>query len=319
MTNSERRYNALERKMQILARLNDRGQVSVRDLAEEFGVTVRTIQNDLKDLRDLMRYPVEAIGKSGHWRFKPGFKLTSSSLSAQEKVILLLALDKLDKSEKLETLIEGLKEKLMPRYERLENERPLQIKTSGLEDYDPQKGVQWRLEQAIEERQVMRIGAHDGHESIVEPYKILNFDDVDDMWYLFGKNRETQKLDLWLLDDIEKVEHAGESFYVSEASVVRWIEERVHSPQFEDGERFDVVVRIDPKIAHVFGVKKLSTQETVEIEPDGTLWLRFEVSHIEDVDNLVKSWLPDIEVIEPVWYREKLAKELKEYLERLGF
>ncbi len=317
MRNSERRDKALERMLKILARLNQEREVSVKSLADEFGVTVRTIQNDLNRLKNAMDLPLEAVGKSGYWRFKGGFRLSGSALSDQEKVVMLLALDKLEKSDNLEKVIEGLKKKLMPRYERLEKERPLQIKTAGLEDYDPPKDLQGQLEYAIRERQILRLRLRSGERAEVEPYRIINFDDVDDLWYLFGKDTDRNRLDLWLLDDIEAADFAGESFYVSETTIARLIEERVHSPQFEDGEYFEVTVRADAKIAHVFETKKLSTQQTLHKEPDGALVLRFEVSHIEDVDNLIKSWLPDIEVLEPLWYRQKLAKELEECVRRL--
>ncbi|MFW2525413.1 hypothetical protein ACN5O8_06770 [Aliarcobacter butzleri] len=36
--------------------------------------------------------------------------------------------------------------------------------------------------------------------------------------------------------------------------------------------------------------------------------------HDEDIDNIIKSWLPHIEIIEPLRFRDKLKNELKEYL-----
>lgn len=42
--------NAAERRMEIIGILTVRRQITAKELAEEFGVTVRTIQNDIQAL-----------------------------------------------------------------------------------------------------------------------------------------------------------------------------------------------------------------------------------------------------------------------------
>jgi hypothetical protein len=38
------------------------------------------------------------------------------------------------------------------------------------------------------------------------------------------------------------------------------------------------------------------------------------VSHDEDIDNIIKSWLPDIYVEKPEKYKDQVIAELQEYL-----
>ena len=38
----------------------------------------------------------------------------------------------------------------------------------------------------------------------------------------------------------------------------------------------------------------------------------------EDIDNIIKSWLPHIEIIEPIRFKEKLKNELKDYLLKIN-
>jgi len=41
------------------------------------------------------------------------------------------------------------------------------------------------------------------------------------------------------------------------------------------------------------------------------------VSHDEDIDNIIKGWIPHVEILEPVRFREKMLNELKNYLKDL--
>jgi len=43
----------------------------------------------------------------------------------------------------------------------------------------------------------------------------------------------------------------------------------------------------------------------------------FQVSHDEDVDNLIKAWLPHIEVLKPERFRKRLVGELEAYVREL--
>ena len=61
----------------------------------------------------------------------------------------------------------------------------------------------------------------------------------------------------------------------------------------------------------------LESQEIVKENEDGSLEVSFEVSHDEDIDNIIKAWIPHVEVLEPKRFREKMLGELREYVKRL--
>ena len=67
---------------------------------------------------------------------------------------------------------------------------------------------------------------------------------------------------------------------------------------------FDIVIKVYASIAPYFKAKNFLQSQVIEEElKDGSLIVSFEVSHYEDADNIIKSWLPDIEVLEPLEYR----------------
>ena len=55
-------------------------------------------------------------------------------------------------------------------------------------------------------------------------------------------------------------------------------------------------------------------QEIISKEEDNSLIISFQASHAEDVDNLIKSWLPHIAILEPKWLKDQLLEELGAYL-----
>jgi predicted DNA-binding transcriptional regulator YafY len=62
----------------------------------------------------------------------------------------------------------------------------------------------------------------------------------------------------------------------------------------------------------------LPTQEIINEEKDGSLLISYQVSHHEDIDNVIKSWLPDIQIISPKDYKVEFENELKEYISKMA-
>ena len=93
---------------------------------------------------------------------------------------------------------------------------------------------------------------------------------------------------------------------------------KTHSAWFEDGQSFEVKIKVDSVIAIYFKQKEfLQSQVILEEYDDGSLLVSFEVSHDEDIDNIIKSWLPNIEIIEPKRLRDKIIQELEDYLKKM--
>ncbi len=310
MQRSNKYSETLRRLNIVLRRLATNGVVFTKNLSEEFEVSIRTIQKDIRFLQE--HFPIEKGAIRGSYRFKRGFTLHESELDHEEMVVLLFSLKPLEASEHLREIGEEIiKKTLRQKY----GETPMIVKGEGIEDFDLESWRNKRLLEAIEKRRVVYAIDKEGDETEIEPYKIINFEGI---WYLFGRDLQCRKLDIWMLADIEKIQHSHESFHLDEKAIEKTIEEKVHSPWYEEGSAFDVIVKVSPKIAHYFRLRPLiKTQRILDEEIDGSMKILFRVTHDEDIDNLVKAWLPDIEVLEPHRYREKLLSELQSYLKRM--
>ena len=277
----------------------------LKELAEEFGVSERTIRRDIQRLHF---FPLEL--RDGIVYLEESFEFENSTLPDDELLLTELALNSIKGiDEKLDKKIEAIRAKLShPLFLN-----PYAIKSECFENIDIDSELLNKIEDAIKKQNYARIYSCE-KESTVEPYKVVAFDGI---WYLFARDTADKKLKTYLISQIEEF-RASKECYESEYKNIDKLLENVHTAWFEDGNSFDVTVKVKKEVALYFKLKKhLSSQEILRENKDGSIILKFSVSSDEDVDNLIKAWLPHIEVISPQRFRKKLLKELERYINEL--
>lgn len=306
--NKKKDYDkALHRFIGILTKLSDYERPTTQELADEFNVTVRTIQNDLKRL-GLMHFPITKDKEKRHI-FADGFSLNKTVLSKEEMIFLSLALDQFNDVDDIDKVQERIFNKLV----RQQFVSPYFIKYDQLEDLDIDSPFITQLEHLIEQNEITAI-EFTKRTTTLELYKIAAF---EGFWYLFAKDLEDNKTKVFKLSAIKKITPTGKYHRTSHAKIEQ-ILQKVHSAFFEDGNCFIVKIKVDNAAAKYFKAKDFLQTQTIESEDaDGSLIVSFEVSHDEDVDNLIKSWIPHVEVLEPKRFRQKMIDELKDYVKRL--
>ncbi len=84
-----------------------------------------------------------------------------------------------------------------------------------------------------------------------------------------------------------------------------------HSWGVVDGSEVELTVRFTKKISdYILRKDKWHPSEKRVVLPDGSAELTFTVAGVEEVKRWIYSWLPDAEVINPDWLRERIRKEL---------
>jgi len=293
------------RVLQMLQILSERGSARVVDLAEEFNVDKRTIYRDLDRLHF---FPIEL--KRGVIHIMEGFNLQNSKLADDELLIAELAFNSIGNID------ENVSKKLHSIRSKLSNPlffNPYDIKEESFESINMDSDLLNKIEDAIHKCNLSKLTSND-ITSVIEPYKVVAFDGI---WYLLAKDTLDKKVKTYLISTIQEFRASLKTFS-SEHIDVDKILENVHTAWFEDGNSFKVKVKIKKEIAHIFKLKKhLSSQELVKENSDGSLIVNFSVSCDEDVDNLIKAWLPHIEVLQPARFRKKLIGELEDYIKEL--
>ena len=296
----------LTRLIGILTKLSQGELMNANEFAEEYNVTARTIQKDIYD--KLKSFAIEK-NSAGKFKFIDGFSLDKSILGMDEMILISLSLSQFDSMKYFSNTSNTILCKLL--YPKLFN--PYFINQNHLESINTNSVVHNKLKRVIEERSIVEISF--GDKSVeVEPYKLVNF---HGFWDLFAKDTTDKKIKTYALHQIKKVKDLHKRYSMLHHQIDT-ILENVHSSYFEDGEAYEIVIKVNKNIAHYFKRRKfLQSQKILEEFDNGDLKISFEVSHDEDIDNIIKSWLPDIEVCEPKKYREQIISELREYLDRI--
>jgi len=70
-------------------------------------------------------------------------------------------------------------------------------------------------------------------------------------------------------------------------------------------------------VSHYFKRRKMfPTQEIKEERPDGSVVVTFRVGSYEAIRNFLKSWIPNIVILEPEDFKKELLKDVKGWVKR---
>ena len=298
----------LTRLILILTKLSNDERPNIKELASEFGIGIRTIQRDIYER--LAYFPIEKDSED-KLKFIDGFTLDRSTLDNDEMMLVYLSLSQLKGlNNSFETKINTILSKLLlPNFTT-----PYHIKTTTFEKLEVDSKVVQSIKKAIEQNLISSIKIKN-QEKIICPFKIVSFSGI---WYLFAKDEFDDKVKSFMLSDIKSIKLLNDHYSIDKP--IDEILSNVHSAWFEDGSSFKVTILVNEVIAYYFKKKKiLPTQENIKELKNGDLIVSFMVSHYEDIDNLIKAWLPHIEIIDPIDYKEQITNELQKYLDNLLF
>ena len=224
-------------------------------------------------------------------------------------VFLTLALSQFDDVNDIDKIKNSI-------YKKIVNQSfysPYFIKYDHLEDLDVDSPLITILENCIKSQEIVKIDFTDKTIEL-ELYKIAAF---YGFWYLFAKDTCDNKTKTFKLSKIKKITPLDKYHKTSHAKIEA-ILDKTHSAFYDDGNCFEVLIKVDKEVDRFFKAREfLQSQRIVKELKDGSLEVSFEISHDEDVDNVIKSWLPHVEILEPKRFRDKLTAELENYIKRV--
>lgn len=189
---------ALTRLNVIIARLNDGEALSVKELAEEFNVSIRTIQRDFNE-KLVGLYPIYQDKRK--WKMQDGYKIEKAT-SIEDTIVLDI----------LEKMTDGLGTTFATKAKRLlskiknENFNPIYAKLN-MEDVSNHIQDIAILENAIKEKKHIKC-RYDlvEYKSNIEmkPLKIANF---EGLWYLIALDARNDKLKKYHLKSISETKY----------------------------------------------------------------------------------------------------------------
>ena len=288
----------------ILSRLNDGEALSVKALATEFNVSDRTIQHDFNN-RLVNLYPIYQEKKL--WRMKKGFKIEKQN-SSEEDLILGI----------LEKMVEGMGNSFSVKAKKLlskihnQDENPIFIK-ANMEDISSHIKEIEVLKEAIYSKKITNfIYTKDGdipRKRYVKPLKIVTY---NGFWYLIALNKNSE-IRKFYFKNIANINIENKTFKI-DININKLLDESVSIWFNAKNKAFKVTLLADTNIAKYFRRKPLPTQTIEEECEDGSLYFSLKVTNELEVIHLVKSKLPHLKIIEPLWIKDKIDADIRSFL-----
>jgi len=309
MTRDKKEQTKLIRLGQILKIFMEKEKVSSAWLADYFQTTPRTIQRDLLLLKE-SGFPLHEEKKGTH-RFSRDL-VKNLEVFDDTELALMVALKNIvgQLGKPFQKAADGMLDHLydcvtsMPVFVKIDDAIPMDASFIN------------RMVKAIrEKRQVgFQYGGNKGvHFVQMEPYRVVYF---SGFWYLIGNEPSTSILKRYALDRIRdlKLLKAGFKSIPDDLDTVLRESQNIW---FSGEKNLEVKVLFDNKVSHYFKRRKMfPTQEIKEERPDGSLVVTFRVGHYDAIRHILKSWIPNMTVLEPEEFRTDLLNDVRDWVKR---
>lgn len=321
-----KKYSQAARLHDVIRLLEARYGATVDELAEECGVTRRTIYRDLQAIEDA-GYPLVSEpagdGRTLH-RFISSFsRIPPVAFSLEELMTLYFCRGQLSFlqgtpfQEDLDAIFGRIRSVLPPRsvahLERIASAAA--PKFLGVRDYAEKKELLKQLRKALLHQYRCRLEYTPPHREMVEylfdPYTLLFH---KDSLYLGGYAHNRSALRLFLVDRVASVELLDDRFEVPEDYRV----EQLTGESFGliDEGAFDIRVRFSSQVAHLVRERTWHPSQRLQLAADGSVEMQLRASGETELLSWLYSYLPHVEVLEPASLRQRFAEGLQVALQK---
>ncbi len=276
----------------ILTKFNSGESFTVADLADEFDVSKKTIQRDLK-VR-LAYLPIEK--KEGYYRLEK-YCLGKLSFDDIKNFATFSGLKALYPSLDDTFIIDVLNKKINP---------SMHIKGHQYEDLSHKLDDFTAIASAIVKKEQIHF-TYKKKQRVVSPYRLLN---TNGIWYLAGTQKGTLKA--FSFSKITDLKSSNIPFAVDK-KIVETIED--DSSTWFTKNHIEVTLEVDVSVAEYFLRRPLLPHQKVLESTDEKLVLFTKVAYEEEILRVVRYWMPHITILTPVYLQEKLEEGLRKYLD----
>jgi predicted DNA-binding transcriptional regulator YafY len=289
MTREQNAQTKLIRLGQTLRIFMEKDKVSSSWLSKQFQTTPRTIQRDLLLLKE-SGFPLHEIQKGVHQMSKDLVK--NLEVFDDTELALVVALKNIvgQLGQPFQKAADGVLDRLYDCVTTM----PVFVK---IDDAIPLDGT--LLNRIVKVK--------------MDPYRVVYF---SGFWYLIGNEPATGILKRYALDRISDF-RLLKTCCQDVPEDLDTILQKSPNIWFTEEQNLEVTVLIDAQVSHYFKRRKMfPTQEIKEERPDGSLVVTFRMGQYEAIRNILKSWIPNIVILEPEDFREALLKDVKVWVKR---
>ena len=283
---------------------------SVGRLQEKYEVSKRTVHRYIEIINFID--PLELDKERNGYKFINGDRIKKLSLSNDEFLMLLVI------GEAISHLGEPLKNEFQKFIDDIAGVKktpstkiPMVIKIPDAIQTEELNSYFKSISDCIKEKRSINIeytALHnkETNERRVDPYGLVFY---EGSWILIGYCRLRENIRHFALDMISDLKETN--LYFAPKEDFGLDEHLSHSWGIYNKDDVEITVRFSPDVAeYITRKEKWHPSEKRKILPDGSVELTFVVAGVDEIKRWIYHWLPDVEVMEPKWFREQVKKEL---------
>lgn len=282
-----------QRVSRILARLHEGEAIDKNQLAQEFEVDVRTIE---RDLGERLRGLVER-NASGCWQLVHSARGTIPAryldhyarMSGTGKLFPDMSLDY-----------------LLPQLGLADAQRGTKVQGVAQEDLDDPQSFE-ALQQAIKQFRFCRF-RYKGKPRDAQPYQLIHSNGV---WYLAAE--EAGQLKIFSMSLLEHLQIDQQRHFKPNPAHIEYIESQ--GDVWFTPQTTEVLLRVAPEVAYYFTRRQLLPRQRQREDSDGSLLVTTHINHLNQLLPVVRYWLPNVRIVQPLQWHDALVAQLMQSLE----
>ena len=276
----------------IIYKLNQGERLTIESLANEFSVSKRTIE------RDMNRFSYFDIKKEGKEFFLDEIAVGKLNFNDIKNFAIFSGIKSLYPSLTNQFLKDILNDKI---------NRAYLIQNSGFEDIQEKQQLFESLSASIIEEKTISFFYND-KKRVVNPYKLIN---TNGIWYLSATENNTIKS--YTFSKIKSLKIIDNKF-IADKDILKEIEKSEINFLSKDSK--EIHLKIQNSAKEYFLRKKVLSNMKIIDNTDEYFVVSTNVSFDDEILNIVKQWIPYMEIIKPIELQEKLENILKKYLKK---
>lgn len=314
--------NQTARVLELIKRFNNGQKISIEALSNEdlwFGKSEKTIRRDLDVIKEYFPDSYELVkGEKGCYKAitKNAF---DNFINAEFMSLMVQMFNLANKSDLFSNFDLDENDKKILESKIKDSKKCYEFKTKPFENFKSDSVLLKELEHKIKHQKYINIEYEKNgkiNKFEVKPYKIIF---INENFYLACEiEHELLEFAMYRLSKIKSVEDTPKTYHKN-IEIEDFIKD-IQTP-FSFYKRdykkhlLDIVLEVDSTRAYNFENKKhLKSQEILEKLENGNLLVKYKVTQEDEIEELIKKWIPYIKVIEPLSLKEKIESDLRGYL-----
>ncbi|MBF0216117.1 MAG: WYL domain-containing protein [Candidatus Omnitrophica bacterium] len=297
----------------VLNRLDTGKKVFSAELANEFDVSIRSIQRDI-ELLNMVGFPVMPCGK-GCYKFVEGFNLGRMMLTEEDATLIAFLYDI---ARSLGTKFEESFKSFQNKITGGDHRSPYYLKAFDGIKLKAEYPFADTLTEAVSGNTCLRLSYASGKgkgevkEYECQPLKIIFY---EGFWYLLAKCGNETIMRKFRLDKMKEVKPVDKSFKIPD-NLKRILDESVNV--WFDGDRnMKVTLEVSQEVAEFFKKRNyFPKQRIVKERANGDIVIESLVSCDMEIIPTILSWIPWVKVVAPIEIKEKIEERIRAYLRK---